>query len=110
MHLTFVLLVQLLVNVVTANPYQSLKDVLIGIRCASETLSILVILSSPSCSHAAYFLALQHGMSKEQHKTSAAKKPKLRAIHQDKGYDMDDFRNPQIASPRPLNMNRPWNM
>jgi hypothetical protein len=49
-------------------------------------------------------------MSKEQHKTSAAKKLKLRAIHQDKGYDMDDFRNPQIASPRPLNMNRPWDM
>ncbi|KAJ7801308.1 caspase domain-containing protein [Mycena olivaceomarginata] len=82
----------LLVNVVTANPYQSLKDVIIGI------------------SHAAYSLALRHGMSKEQHMTSAAEKPKLRAIHQDKGYDMDDFRNPQIASPRPLDMNRPWNM
>ncbi|KAJ7121966.1 caspase domain-containing protein [Mycena crocata] len=26
------------------------------------------------------------------------------------GYDMDNFQNPELASPRPLDMNRPWRM
>lgn len=26
------------------------------------------------------------------------------------GFDMDNFQNPELASPRPLDMNRPWRM
>jgi len=37
-------------------------------------------------------------------------KQKLKAIRQSKGYDMDNFQNPELASPRPLDMNRPWRM
>ncbi|KAF7334768.1 Metacaspase type II [Mycena sanguinolenta] len=34
----------------------------------------------------------------------------LNKVRQDKGYDMSHFQNPELASPRPLDMNRLWRM
>ncbi|KAK6977592.1 Metacaspase type II [Favolaschia claudopus] len=39
-----------------------------------------------------------------------ALKQRLRAVRQDKGYDMDAFQNPELSSHRPLDMNRRWGM
>ncbi|KAF7360542.1 hypothetical protein MVEN_00785300 [Mycena venus] len=43
-------------------------------------------------------------------KRIACLKQKLIAVTQDKAYDMDNFQNPELASPRPLDMNTPWKM
>ncbi|KAF7358039.1 Metacaspase type II [Mycena venus] len=37
-------------------------------------------------------------------------KQQLKDVLKDKGYDMDDFQNPELASSRPLDMSRPWKM
>ncbi|KAK7001448.1 Metacaspase type II [Favolaschia claudopus] len=37
-------------------------------------------------------------------------KEQLLGVRQDKGYDMDAFQNPELSSPRPLDMSRPWRM
>ncbi|KAJ7807127.1 hypothetical protein B0H14DRAFT_3765141 [Mycena olivaceomarginata] len=34
----------------------------------------------------------------------------LKDVLNEKGYDMDCFQNPELASPRPLDMNQPWRM
>jgi len=34
----------------------------------------------------------------------------LKTVRQDKGYDMDSFQNPELASPRPLDLDQPWRM
>ncbi|KAJ7910890.1 caspase domain-containing protein [Mycena leptocephala] len=43
-------------------------------------------------------------------KQLASLKQKLLDVGKDRGYDMDMFQNPELASPRPLDMNRPWRM
>ncbi|KAF8207963.1 caspase domain-containing protein [Mycena galopus ATCC 62051] len=40
----------------------------------------------------------------------ASLKQKRQKVLQDSGYDMDSFQNPELASPRPLDMDRPWRM
>jgi hypothetical protein len=35
---------------------------------------------------------------------------KLLDVGKDRGYDMDAFQNPELATPKPLDMNRPWRM
>ncbi|KAJ7877981.1 hypothetical protein B0H14DRAFT_3130117 [Mycena olivaceomarginata] len=37
-------------------------------------------------------------------------KQMLSKVRQDKGYDTSDFQNPELSSPRPLDMSRPWRM
>ncbi|KAK6977613.1 Metacaspase type II [Favolaschia claudopus] len=37
-------------------------------------------------------------------------KQRLRDVRLDKGYDMNDFQNPELSSPQPLDMNRMWRM
>jgi hypothetical protein len=34
----------------------------------------------------------------------------LKTVRQDKGYDIDSFQNPELASPRPLDLDQPWRM
>ncbi|KAK7001425.1 Metacaspase type II [Favolaschia claudopus] len=39
-----------------------------------------------------------------------ALKQRLNVVRQDKGYDMNAFQNPELSSPRPLDMNRSWRL
>ncbi|KAJ7238523.1 caspase domain-containing protein [Mycena haematopus] len=40
----------------------------------------------------------------------ASLRRQLSEVRQDKGYDTSSFQNPELASPRPLDMSRPWRM
>jgi hypothetical protein len=54
--------------------------------------------------------ATSRGPRKMINEQIASLKQKLSKVRQDKGYDTSDFQNPELSSPRPLDMSRPWRM
>jgi hypothetical protein len=116
----------LLVDLLRADPNQPLKDVLVRIRYARIAPTPRVLYELHRCSHTTYSLATSK-VYKKQHKNYADKliwkikqltvgeqmatlKQKFGAVHQDGGYGTDNLLSPELASSRPLDMNRPWRM
>jgi hypothetical protein len=50
------------------------------------------------------------GLVKRVGEQIASLKQQLLDMNKNKGYDTSMFQNPELASPRPLDMNRPWRM
>ncbi|KAJ7354429.1 peptidase C14, caspase domain-containing protein [Mycena albidolilacea] len=86
----------MLVGILRENPEQSLQDVLLRISHATHSLAVT-----------------RHTRSKAYKKQRAWLDVRIKQLvrgNQDKGYDTSDFQNPELSSPRPLDMNRPWRM
>jgi len=66
------------------------------------------IVPRPTIPHATQRGVKKTGVRRVGH--IARLKQMLGDVLKDRGYDMDDFQNPELASPRPLDMNRPWKM